>query len=173
MPAIRFPLSSAAIASTSRRHGIAARRPASSFQFREIYEPRRGRDRNDDLVDAAPAKPAAAAPAPREVLPSAIVPPASKTSIQPVASASPPTTVALAASTTREVAPSPAPIEPTKTPPMPPAPITPPATGSIIVMPAPVAPPIQTPLVPTPVTPCAPAPAFKTSREEYDPAPTP
>ncbi len=142
-----------------------------------IYETRRGRDRNDELVDAAPAKPAAAAPAPQQVLPSAIVPPASKTSIQPVASASPPTTVALAASTTREVAPPPAPIEPTKTPPMPPAPITPPATGTIVVMPAPTQPieppPIETPLVAAPVTPVAPAPALKISREEDEPAATP
>ena len=57
-----------------------------------IYETRRGRDRNDALVDAAPAKPVATAAAPQQASATPIVPPANKPPIQPTASATPPAT---------------------------------------------------------------------------------
>jgi uncharacterized protein (DUF2147 family) len=158
-----------------------------------IYETRRGRDRNEDRDEPAPAKPVAAAPPPQQVSTSAIVPPAVKPSVQPVASA-PPATVALAASTTREVtapapmtpaptapattgtiivmpAPPAAPIEPPKPAPITPASTTPPATGTIIVMPAPPTVPIEPPPVAAPSAPAAAPPAVKISHE--DDAPTP
>jgi uncharacterized protein (DUF2147 family) len=154
-----------------------------------VYETRRGRDRNEDRDEPAPAKPVAAAPAPQQVATSAIVPPAVKPSVQPVASA-PSATVTLAAATTREVAalapmtpaptapattgtiivmpaPPPAPIEP---PPIAPASTTSPATGTIIVMPAPPAPPIEPPPLAAPPAAAAP-PIVKISHE--DDAPTP
>jgi uncharacterized protein (DUF2147 family) len=154
-----------------------------------VYETRRGRDRNEDRDEPAPAKPVAAAPSPQQVSTSAIVPPAAKPSVQPVASA-PPATVTLAASTTREVAP-PAPMRPTapattgtiivmpapplapielpKPAPITPASTTPPATGTIIVMPAPPTVPIEPPPIEPP--PVAVPPAVKISHE--DDAPTP
>src|SRR3984893_12964726 len=161
-----------------------------------VYETRRGRDRNEDRDEPAPAKPVAAAPSPQQVSTSAIVPPAAKPSVQPVASA-PPATVTLAASTTREVAPPApmrptapattgpiivlpapplAPIEPPKPAPITPASTTPPATGTIIVMPAPPTapiepPPIEPPPVAAPSAPAAAPPAVKISHE--DDAPTP
>src|SRR3984893_1510101 len=154
-----------------------------------VYETRRGRDRNEDRDEPAPAKPVAAAPSPQQVSTSAIVPPAAKPSVQPVASA-PPATVTLAASTTREVAPPApmrptaqattrtiivmpapplAPIEPPKPAPITPASTTPPATGTIIVMPAPPTVPIEPPPIEPP--PAAAPPAVKISHE--DDAPTP
>jgi uncharacterized protein (DUF2147 family) len=161
-----------------------------------VYETRRGRDRNEDRDEPAPAKPVAAAPSPQQVSTPAIVPPAAKPSVQPVASA-PPATVTLAASTTREVAPPApmrptapattgtiivmpapplAPIEPPKPAPITPASTTPPATGTIIVMPAPPTapiepPPIEPPPVAAPSAPAAAPPAVKISHE--DDAPTP
>ena len=158
-----------------------------------VYETRRGRDRNEDRDEPAPAKPVAAAPSPQQVSTPAIVPPAAKPSVQPVASA-PPATVTLAASTTREVAPPApmrptapattgtiivmpapplAPIEPPKPAPITPASTTPPATGTIIVMPAPPTAPIEPPPIePPPVpAPAAAPPAVKISHE--DDAPTP
>src|SRR6202011_3785261 len=161
-----------------------------------VYETRRGRDRTEDRADPAPAKPVAAATSPQQVSTSAIVPPAAKPSVQPVASA-PPATVTLAASTTREVAPPApmrptapattgtiivmpapplAPIEPPKPAPITPASTTPPATGTIIVMPAPPTvpiepPPIEPPPVAAPSAPAAAPPAVKISHE--DDAPTP
>jgi uncharacterized protein (DUF2147 family) len=133
-----------------------------------VYETRRGRDRNEDRNEPAPAKPVAAA-----------------------ASAPPPSAVTLAASTTREVAPPtpvpttpattgtiivmpaplPAPIEPPKPAPITPASTTPPATGTIIVMPAPPTvpiepPPIEPPPVAAPSAPAAAPPAVKISNED-------
>jgi uncharacterized protein (DUF2147 family) len=124
-----------------------------------IYETRRGRDRNEDRDEPAPAKPVAAAPPPQQVSTSAIVPPAVKPSVQPVASA-PPATVALAASTTREVA-----------APMTPAPTAPATTGTIIVMPAPPTVPIEPPPVAAPSAPAAAPPAMKISHEDDAPNP--
>jgi uncharacterized protein (DUF2147 family) len=157
-----------------------------------VYETRRGRDRNEDRDEPAPAKPVAAAPSPQQVATSATVPPAVKPSVQPVASA-PPATVALATSTTREVAPPapmtaaptapattgtiivmPAPpaasIGPPEPAPIVPASTTPPASGTIIVIAAPAPPPIEPPPLAAPPAAAAP-PVVKISHE--DDAPTP
>jgi uncharacterized protein (DUF2147 family) len=123
-----------------------------------VYETRRGRERNQDRDEPAPAKPVAAAPAPQQVAAPAIALPAAKPPVQPVASAPAPAAVTLAASTTREVA------LPTT-----PAP-TLPAAGTIIVMPAPPPAPIEPPVA-TPPAPVAAPPVVKISHE--DDAPTP
>src|ERR1700736_4907134 len=116
-----------------------------------VYETRRGRDRNEDRNEPAPAKPVAAAPSPQQVSTSAIVPPAAP---------APPATVTLAASTTREVAP-PAPMRPT-------APAT---TGTIIVMPAPPLAPIELPK-PAPITPASTTPPGTRTTVVMPPPPT-